>query len=170
MTTKQVSKGKDEKPPLSKSKEAKPERQKSSHLADLEASFDRDARRIRPFALVGLDTQGGQPGPEHTTPPSQIPSTTFDSAVDGSASVSIPLGAEATASPVGPKAVPIIAQEADHLRRLEEVVEVPLDRLVPSPDQPRSEVDPAADQELLESIRAYGVLTPIQLRPVEDGK
>jgi len=170
MTSKQVSKGKDEKPPLSKSKEAKPERQKSSHLADLEASFDRDARRIRPFALVGLDTQGGQPGPEHTTPPSQIPSTTFDSVVDGSASVSIPLGAEATASPVGPKAVPIIAQEADHLRRLEEVVEVPLDRLVPSPDQPRSEVDPAADQELLESIRAYGVLTPIQLRPVEDGK
>ena len=55
-------------------------------------------------------------------------------------------------------------------RRQEEVVEVPLDRLVPSPDQPRSEVDPSADQELLESIRAYGVLTPIQIRPVEEGK
>ena len=58
MTTKQVSKGKEEKPPLSKGKEAKSERPKSSHLADLEASFDRDARRIRPFALLGLDTQG----------------------------------------------------------------------------------------------------------------
>ena len=55
-------------------------------------------------------------------------------------------------------------------RGLEEVVDVPLDRLVPSPDQPRSEVDPSADQELLESIRAHGVLTPIQIRPVEDGK
>ena len=60
MTTKQVSKGKEEKP-LSKGKEAKSERPKSSHLADLEASFDRDARRIRPFALLGLDTQVSSP-------------------------------------------------------------------------------------------------------------
>ena len=73
MTTKQVSKGKEEKPPLSKGKEAKSERPKSSHLADLEASFDRDARRIRPFALLGLDTQGEQPGPEPTTIPNTIP-------------------------------------------------------------------------------------------------
>ena len=170
MTTKQVSKGKEEKPPLSKGKEVKSERPKSSHLADLEASFDRDARRIRPFALLGLDTQGEQPGAEPTTPNSLIPSTPPTSAVGGSASASVPVSPEATASSVAPKVAPVVAEEGDQLRRLEEVVEVPLDRLVPSPDQPRSEVDPSADQELLESIRAYGVLTPIQIRPVEEGK
>ena len=170
MTTKQVSKGKEEKPPLSKGKEVKSERPKSSHLADLEASFDRDARRIRPFALVGLDTQGEQPGPEPTTPNSPIPSTPPTSAVGGSASASVPVSPEAAASSVTPKVAPVVAEEGDQLRRLEEVVEVPLDRLVPSPDQPRSEVDPSAAQELLESIRAYGVLTPIQIRPVEEGK
>lgn len=170
MTTKQVSKGKEEKPPLSKGKEVKSERPKSSHLADLEASFDRDARRIRPFALLGLDTQGEQPGPEPTTPNSPIPSTPPTSVVGGSASASVPVSPEATASSVAPKVAPVVAEEGDQLRRLEEVVEVPLDRLVPSPDQPRSEVDPSADQELLESIRAYGVLTPIQIRPVEEGK
>jgi len=170
MTTKQVSKGKEEKPPLSKGKEVKSERPKSSHLADLEASFDRDARRIRPFALLGLDTQGEQPGAEPTTPNSPIPSTPPTSAVGGSASASVPVSPEAAASSVTPKVAPVVAEEGDQLRRLEEVVEVPLDRLVPSPDQPRSEVDPSADQELLESIRAYGVLTPIQIRPVEEGK
>jgi len=170
MTTKQVSKGKEENPPLSKGKEAKSERPKSSHLADLEASFDRDARRIRPFALLGLDTQGEQPGAEPTTPNSPIPSTPPTSAVGGSASASVPVSPEAAASSVTPKVAPVVAEEGDQLRRLEEVVEVPLDRLVPSPDQPRSEVDPSADQELLESIRAYGVLTPIQIRPVEEGK
>jgi len=170
MTTKQVSKGKEENPPLSKGKEAKSERPKSSHLADLEASFDRDARRIRPFALLGLDTQGEQPGAEPTTPNSPIPSTPPTSAVGGIASASVQVSPEAAASSVAPKVAPVVAEEGDQLRRLEEVVEVPLDRLVPSPDQPRSEVDPSADQELLESIRAYGVLTPIQIRPVEEGK
>jgi ParB family chromosome partitioning protein len=48
----------------------------------------------------------------------------------------------------------------------EQVYEVPLARLVPSPDQPRHTEDPEADQELLESIRQYGVLTPIHLRPI----
>jgi len=136
MTTKQVSKGKEEKPPLSKGKEVKSERPKSSHLADLEASFDRDARRIRPFALLGLDTQGEQPGAEPTTPNSPIPSTHPTSAVGGSASASVQVSPEAAASSVAPKVAPVVAEEGDQLRRLEEVVEVPLDRLVPSPDQP----------------------------------
>ena len=111
MTTKQVSKGKEEKPPLSKGKEAKSERPKSSHLADLEASFDRDARRIRPFALLGLDTQGEQPVAEPTTLNSPIPSTPPTSAVGGIASASVPVSPEATASSVAPKVAPVVAEE-----------------------------------------------------------
>lgn len=153
-----------------KTKDDKPSRQKSSHMAELEASFDRDASRIRPFALMGLDAQGGHHAAAETQPVTVTPPITAAPAVHEVAPVSEPPRPAAAPMTESTRPTPTGVETGNQLRRLEEVVEVPLDRLVPSPDQPRSEVDPSADQELLESIRAHGVLTPIQIRPVEDGK
>jgi len=170
MTSKQVSKGKEDKPHIPKSKDPKPERAKSSHLADLEASFERDARRIRPLELLGLELPSAQPRHQETTPTSPPSHTPSDLTNEASPPITPSAPKDTTATTVTPIAEPTAVEATGQLRRLEEVVEVPLHRLIPSPDQPRSEVDPSADQELLESIRAHGVLTPIQIRPVEDGK
>src|SRR5688500_1863982 len=50
----------------------------------------------------------------------------------------------------------------------ERVREIPLDRIVPNPKQPRIEFAEEALQELAESIRAQGVLQPILVRPAGD--
>jgi len=44
---------------------------------------------------------------------------------------------------------------------------IPVERIRPNPYQPRTEMDAAALQELVESIRAHGVLEPVIVRPVE---
>ncbi|HEY8417557.1 MAG TPA: ParB/RepB/Spo0J family partition protein [Limnochordales bacterium] len=46
---------------------------------------------------------------------------------------------------------------------------LPLERIRPNRYQPRTEMDPAALQELAESIRTHGVLEPVIVRPVEGG-
>jgi ParB family transcriptional regulator, chromosome partitioning protein len=47
---------------------------------------------------------------------------------------------------------------------------IPVDRLVPDPDQPRRDwSDEDSLQELGESIKSRGLLQPIRVRPVEDG-
>lgn len=48
--------------------------------------------------------------------------------------------------------------------------EVPVGLIDPSPQQPRTEFDEAALQELAESIRANGVLQPVILRPAPGGR
>ncbi len=50
----------------------------------------------------------------------------------------------------------------------ERVYNLPLDRLEPSPDQPRMYVEP--DPEFIENIRIHGVRTPIHVRPLENGR
>jgi ParB family chromosome partitioning protein len=45
---------------------------------------------------------------------------------------------------------------------------VPIDRIVPNPEQPRLAMDEATLQELAASIREHGVLQPILVRPLED--
>ncbi|MGZ9203851.1 MAG: ParB/RepB/Spo0J family partition protein [Nitrospira sp.] len=50
----------------------------------------------------------------------------------------------------------------------ERVYNLPLDRLEPSPDQPRMYVEP--DPEFIENIRVHGVRTPIHVRPLENGR
>lgn len=47
--------------------------------------------------------------------------------------------------------------------------ELPLDRLRPNPHQPRQTFDPDGLDELVQSIRAHGVLQPIAVREVPDG-
>ncbi len=50
--------------------------------------------------------------------------------------------------------------------------QIPLDLLEPGPFQPRGALDPAALQELADSIRARGILQPLLVRPdpVADGR
>ena len=46
--------------------------------------------------------------------------------------------------------------------------EIPVDRIVPSPNQPRHEFDEDALEELAESIRQLGIVQPITLRQMDD--
>jgi ParB family transcriptional regulator, chromosome partitioning protein len=43
--------------------------------------------------------------------------------------------------------------------------EIPVDKITPNPDQPRTQIDPASIVELSESIRRDGVLQPIIVHP-----
>ena len=47
---------------------------------------------------------------------------------------------------------------------------VPIDRIEPNPEQPRLAFDEATLEELAASIREHGVLQPILLRPIDDGR
>ena len=48
--------------------------------------------------------------------------------------------------------------------------EIPLDQIAPNPNQPRREFDEEAMQELATSIREIGIIQPITVRQVEEGK
>ncbi|MER3403815.1 MAG: stage 0 sporulation protein J [Chloroflexota bacterium] len=48
------------------------------------------------------------------------------------------------------------------------VLEVPVERIVPNPRQPRQRIDPAALQELAESIRVHGLLQPLLVSRLPD--
>ena len=45
---------------------------------------------------------------------------------------------------------------------------VPIDRIDPNPDQPRTRFEQSALDELAASIREHGILQPVLLRPIED--
>ena len=46
---------------------------------------------------------------------------------------------------------------------------LPIEEIRPNPDQPRQTFDEAAMEELAASVRQYGVLQPILVRPVDGG-
>ena len=48
--------------------------------------------------------------------------------------------------------------------------EIALDQISPNPNQPRREFDEEAMQELANSIREIGIIQPVTLRQMEDGK
>lgn len=50
------------------------------------------------------------------------------------------------------------------------IMEVPLDEVIPNPYQPRKEFDKESLDELAQSIRQQGVITPITVRRMPDGK
>ena len=49
-------------------------------------------------------------------------------------------------------------------------MEVPLSAIVPNPDQPRRDVDEGGIEELAASIREHGVLQPVIVQPLPDGR
>lgn len=51
-----------------------------------------------------------------------------------------------------------------------EVRLIPISKIVPNPHQPRKEFDPQALDDLSASIKVQGVLQPILVRPLPDGK
>ena len=65
-------------------------------------------------------------------------------------------------------AVEVDAQSPDRPRRPDLLV--PVERLVPNPNQPRRDFHPEALQELAASIRGRGVIQPLIVRAMQDGR
>ncbi|MDG6094892.1 ParB/RepB/Spo0J family partition protein [Acetobacter sp. AN02] len=63
---------------------------------------------------------------------------------------------------------PAAQQTAETSPRNGQISSVPVDMLEPGPFQPRQNMDPAALEELAESIRRQGVLQPVLARPHPD--
>jgi ParB family chromosome partitioning protein len=58
----------------------------------------------------------------------------------------------------------------DNARRSQPTSLVPLNQLVPSPNQPRRCFNPQSLEEMAESMRSHGVLKPLLVRPLDDGR
>lgn len=63
----------------------------------------------------------------------------------------------------------LISTEEVHTDGSSSINEVPLSSIQANPNQPRREFDPAALEELAESIRQIGIIQPITLREMVDG-
>ena len=61
--------------------------------------------------------------------------------------------------------IPEISEEIDK----KDIIEIKLENIRPNKNQPRKEFDEVKLKKLCESIKTYGVLQPIVLKPVEDG-
>ena len=80
-------------------------------------------------------------------------------------------GGKPAASPAAPRPAPSPAPaDPDSPASPAGVARIPLSAIEPNPFQPRREFDPAALQELADSIREKGLLQPVLLRPVASGR
>ncbi len=52
----------------------------------------------------------------------------------------------------------------------EAITEIPLSAIIPNPDQPRRDIDRDSIEELALSIREHGVLQPVIVQPLPDGR
>ena len=59
--------------------------------------------------------------------------------------------------------------EEENVLENETAQTLPISRIEPRKDQPRREFDPAAIEELAASIREYGLIQPITVRPLDKG-
>ncbi|MDQ3871915.1 MAG: ParB/RepB/Spo0J family partition protein [Chloroflexota bacterium] len=69
---------------------------------------------------------------------------------------------------LSPAVISLLSSDAPS--RVTGVRNVPLDRIEASPDQPRLAMDQGSLNELAASIREHGVLQPILVRPIQDGR
>lgn len=65
--------------------------------------------------------------------------------------------------------IPSAAQASDESRDQRATLEVAVDRITPSPFQPRRTFDEAKIEELAASIRNQGIIQPLVVRPKNDG-
>ena len=65
--------------------------------------------------------------------------------------------------------IPSAAQASDESRDQRATLEVAVDRITPSPFQPRRSFDEAKIEELAASIRNQGIIQPLVVRPKNDG-
>lgn len=128
---------------------------RSAALEAIEGAFDQHTRRFSPFKVLGIADEKPSEGGEVKEP------------IATSDAPKLP-EPEVVKSSQPEIAQPAVALEPSSLKVAEQVYEIELSRLVPSPDQPRTVSDPEADHELLESIRQQGVLTPIHVRRIGD--
>src|SRR5687767_3132950 len=66
-----------------------------------------------------------------------------------------------TAAPAAPEAAPVPPPPVDNRER---VLRIPLDRIKPSPLQPRKDFTPEALQDLAASIKEQGIVQPLIVR------
>jgi ParB family chromosome partitioning protein len=71
---------------------------------------------------------------------------------------------------LSPAIISLLGDESGPRSKGSTVRNVPLDRIDPNPDQPRLTFDEDSLQELAASITEHGVLQPILVRPVADGR
>jgi ParB family chromosome partitioning protein len=57
----------------------------------------------------------------------------------------------------------------NEVSKINKIVELPLSRIIPDPDQPRKFFDQESLEELAESIKIHGLLQPIMVRPSGNG-
>jgi len=69
---------------------------------------------------------------------------------------------------LSPAIVSLLSPE--HTHRNKGVRIVPLDKIEPNPQNPRMAINQEALEELAASIREHGVLQPVLVRPLEDGR
>ena len=70
--------------------------------------------------------------------------------------------------PGSPPTATAASGKADGVARLRTAAEIEVGRIVPDPDQPRTEFDPEAIARLAESLKAHGQIQPISVRWSED--
>ena len=67
---------------------------------------------------------------------------------------------------LGPQVLSLLSAETSS--KTLGVRHVPIDRIDPNPDQPRTRFEQGALDELTASVREHGILQPVLLRPIED--
>jgi len=76
-------------------------------------------------------------------------------------------GNESYAAPVEAQTVP--SETAAGRNKAQDIVQLPIDKLVPNPGQPRKNFDETELQELADSIKTYGIIQPIIAADTGDG-
>ena len=67
---------------------------------------------------------------------------------------------------LGPQVLSLLSAETSS--KTLGVRHVPIDRIEPNPDQPRTRFEQAALDELTASVREHGILQPVLIRPIDD--
>ena len=75
-----------------------------------------------------------------------------------------------TARPALGRGLDALFERAQAPREAPGPLRVPLDRIDPNPEQPRSVIEPQALEELAASVRAVGILQPLLVTAAADGR
>jgi len=127
---------------------------RSAALEAIEGAFDQHTRRFSPFKVLGLTAEAeGEARQEQPAESTSVPDST-------------PPIVPVLQAPEPVSSIPEVGLDSSSLKVSDQVFEIPIAKIIPSPDQPRSVIDAEADQELLESIKYQGVLNPIHVRRV----
>ena len=77
--------------------------------------------------------------------------------------------AEKKASRLGTGLSALFGEEKNMLSESGEITSLPIEKVEPRRDQPRKDFDAESLRDLADSIREYGVLQPVAVRPLDGG-